>query len=397
MPTLASGSLFGNIGVSAYTYGDTLEETQSELHTGLTVRLRDGSGLLCDVSARRREPLTSDPEGDWNLYSTYLGWASRGQQLKATAGRRLMFVGVIRGFQDGLGLELRRIHRPSGLNFTIFAGQPAARGLDAELASDEEHAFVGLAAGARPLPELDVLLSSRIDVEGGDDGASPDLVGLLVGWRPRPSISLDGNLDYDVTNERSERTFLNMGFTFSGLTWSAEYFRMESPWIPETSWFSRFRELVEPRTQYRLALDGEVPSLEWLTGGAYWIADSEEEQSISAYLTGWDLLTVGYHFSGDDDLGHGGFYGNLRRRLSPALRLDAGVDLSRLKVYDLYDLPSYGSHLRLRYDPRGAFHVYSEVQHRKDRVMDSDVRLYVGAGYRFRRSYGGSFAQGAIR
>ena len=391
----AGGSLAGNVSLSAYSYGDTLEETQSELFTGLTVRLRDNSGLSCNLSARLREPLSSDLEGDWNLYSTYLGWASRGRRFAVTAGRRLIFLGVNRGFQDGLALELQRIHRGSGLGLTILAVQAAARGLDAELADDDAHACLGLVADARPLPPLKLRVSSRIDLEDdGQEDGHPNLIGLLIDWHPRQFLYLDGNIDYDLTSDRSERAFVSTVVTFSGLSCHAEYFRMESPWVPESSWYSRFRELLEPRTQYRLGLSGAIPSIDWLSGGFYWVTDDQDEYSVSGHFTAWGMLTLGYRFSGDDDLGQGGVYGSLRHRLSPALRVDAGVDLSRQTVYDLYDLPSYGSHLRVRYDAGDALHFFSEVQHRRDRVMDNDVRLYVGAGYHFRHLYGGTGIRG---
>ena len=69
----AAGSLYGSAGLNAYVYGDTLEERQSDLYANLLLKIRDDSGISFALNGRLAEPLTTDCERDWNLYSTHLG------------------------------------------------------------------------------------------------------------------------------------------------------------------------------------------------------------------------------------------------------------------------------------------------------------------------------------
>lgn len=388
----AAGTLLGRVGTAAHVYSDTLEDMQSELYTNVFLRIHDDSGFTLNLSGRQKTEFNDDSDTDWNLYSAYLSWNTPGNRLTATLGRRLMFMGVIRGFQDGITLDLLRIHRASRLSFTLFGGQLAAAGLDPELTDADGSGIVGLAARAEPITNLELQMSSRFALEEEDSDSlayvPTDMLGFLVKWGLAKPLSIDGGVEYDLTRERADRVFGRAAFTFSALSFHAEYFRTESVWIPKQSWYSRFSDLLEPRTQYRLGLDYRAPALEWLSGGLYWIADDSNEQSINAHVQLWQWLHLGYRLSGNEDFSRAGAFGGVHHSFSDAVRIDAGADFSRYSVYDLYDLPSYGSYARLSFNPGQSWRTYTEVQHRRNRIMDSDVRGLVGIGYRFRGSYG---------
>jgi hypothetical protein len=390
-PVSAAGTLFGSAAITGYVYGDTLEDRQADLYSGLSLNLRDDSGVFLNLSGRLRQPLTEDVSEDWNLYSTYVGWTSPGRHLSVSAGRRLVFIGVIRGFQDGLVIKLDRLHEPSDLSFTIVGGTQVSGEHDPKLLSTRASRHLGLAAELRLFGSLDAQLSSSIALE--DTEAFTDQVGLLCAWQPDGPLRFDGSCEYDIDRERWERIHALAAVSRSTVSLSAEYLVRESAWIPESSWYSRFADLLDPCSQYRLALRYDPATLDWLSGGVYWVATDQEEHSVSGYLSVWGRLTAGYRFSGDSDISRGGVYGSYRQKLSEKLRADVGVDFSRYTVYDLYDLPSYGSHARLSFDPGGPLRFFSEVQYSRNRIMDSDVRAYIGGAYRFRRIYGGFGSQ----
>jgi hypothetical protein len=388
----AAGSLYGSAGLSAYVYGDTLEERQSDLYGNLLLKIRDDSGISFALNGRLAEPLTTDRERDWNLYSTHLGWTSKGRRLSVTAGRQLMFVGVIRGFQDGILVKLNRIHGPSDLSLTLFGGRQASAGLDPKLMGNGgDDRRLGLAAKVRLFGTLDAQLSSSFLLD--DTQEQSDMIGLLCEWRAADPLRLDGSCEYDVTRKRWERMHARAAFSSSMISCSAEYLFRESLWIPESSWYSRFADLLDPCSQYRLALKYQPSFLDWLSGSVSWISSEEDEHSLGCYVAAGDRFRLGYRFSGDSDMGNGGVYGSVRQKLTDTFRIDAGVDFSKYTVYDLYDTPSYGSYVRLNCHPAGAFHFFSEVQYRQDRIMDTDVRAFIGAGYRFRHSYGSTGEQ----
>jgi hypothetical protein len=383
----AAGTLYGSVSVTGYVYGDTLEERQADLYSGVLLNLRDDSGLFLNLSGRLRQPLTEDVSEDWNLYSTYVGWTSPGRHLSVSAGRRLMFMGVIRGFHDGVMIKLDRIHAPSALSFTVIGGTQVSGDVDPKLLNTRSSRHLGVAAALRLFGNLDAQLSSSIALE--DTETYSDQVGLLCGWQPDGPLRFDGSCEYDIDRERGERIYALAAYSASTVSISAEYLVRESVWIPESSWYSRFADLLDPCSQYRLALTYDPAALDWLSGGVYWVATDQEEHSISGYLSAWGRLTAGYRFSGDSDIGRGGIYGSYGQKLSEQFRADVGVDFSRYTVYDLYDLPTYGSHARLSFDPGGALHFFSELQYSRNRIMDSDVRAYIGGAYRFRRIHGG--------
>jgi hypothetical protein len=388
--SFASGIFSGHAGVYSYSYGDSAEASQAELLTNLSFTIRDGSGLAARFSGRLREPLTDAPVEDWNLYSGYLEWASQRKSVSITAGRRLLFAGVVRGIQDGGVIELRRRHRSTAFSLMAMIGKDATYDLETGPEDNPNPWTFGLIARARPLRGLDITLSSRINLEDKDEGtAFSDLVGISAGWRPTETIHFDGVLHHDLTRERVERSRAGLSVSRSRYTFSAEYLYTASPWIPENSWYSRFEEFLDSYTQYRTGFSVDLPALNGLSTGLYWIVqDNSDDQSINGYVTVWDKLTLGYRFSGNDDFRKNGFYGFFAHRLNDMFRFNAGVDFSEYKVYSLYNLPSYGSHLRLGFLPHPSWRLFGEVQYRKDQVMDTDVRLLCGLNYRFKSSYG---------
>ncbi|MBU1702054.1 MAG: hypothetical protein KJ970_01445 [Candidatus Eisenbacteria bacterium] len=387
--SLASGSLSGHAGIVTYSYGDTAETGQSELLTQLSFKVEDDSGFALRFNGRMREPLTDGPIEDWNLYRGTLEWASHRKRLSMTVGRRLLYTGILRGIQDGLVIEMRRLHRPTGLNVTLAVGKEASHGLETGPADNPNPWTLGVIASVHPLRTLDIKLSSRFNLEDKEEGAAfSDILGVSAGWRPVRTLLLDGLLEHDSTRERVERGQTRISYSSADYTLSAEYLYAASPWIPADSWFSRFDELIESYSQYRVGFDAGVPSVDWLSAGLYWIAQEGDERSINGYFSAWRDLTLGYRFSGDGDTRKGGVYGNAGRHLTGKIRIDAGADFSKYKIYSLYDQPAYGSYLRLGYDPTIALHLFSEVQYRKDQLMDKDFRLLMGASYRFNLSYG---------
>ena len=393
-PVSAAGFLRGRLGVTGSVYQDTTLERQSELYTNFFFDLRDDSGIAFNLSGRNRAFLTTDTKSDWRLYATNLSWTSRDRRWSAAAGRQFMSLGVLRGYQDGVTLTARRLHRPTDLGFAVFVGQEATVRLDAE-SGDLSTVVLGLMARARFVTHLTVQLTSSIDLE--DSATQSDLIGLLVAWSGAGAFGLDGNLDYDLTLERADRAYARAIYAASSLTCTAEYRHQEAVWLPESSWYYRFRDLLEPLTQYRLGLELRPSAVNWLSAGAFYIYRDGDEHSVDAYLGGWGRLRLGYRLTGDDDFARGGAYATLHQGLTNAVWLDMGVDFSRYTVYDLYDLPSYGSYLRASVDPGASFHLFGEVQYIKDRVMDQDVRLLIGANYRFRNAYGRGSSAGGVQ
>ena len=158
----ASGSLSGHAGIMTYTFGDMTESEQSELISHLSFRLKDNSGVSLHFNGRLRGPLSDDaPDNDWSLHSGYLGWASPKKRIAMTAGRRLLYTGVIRGLQDGAVIEFKRLHRPTGLNLTVAAGQEAYHGLETGPADNPNPWTLGLAVRARPAQPLAVPVHHR--------------------------------------------------------------------------------------------------------------------------------------------------------------------------------------------------------------------------------------------
>ena len=120
-----------------------------------------------------------------------------------------MFVGVIRGFQDGVLLNLNRLHGPTDLNLTLFGGKRSDGGLGPELMSRSGGGHLGLAAGVRLFGSLDAQLSSTFGLE--DDDEQSDLIGLLCGWRIAEHLRVDGDVEYDITRVKGMKNVLFSG------------------------------------------------------------------------------------------------------------------------------------------------------------------------------------------
>jgi len=399
-PAVASGGISGWIGSSAIAYRDTLDDVQSDLFTNLSLRVHNDSGFTFNLNARHKSELNQTGDDDWNLYSTYLRWSTAGNRLTATLGRRFLFTGVIRGFQDGLTLDIKNLHRASQLSLTLFAGQLAAPGLEPELASDKDSRSIGLTARAEMRSNLELQLSSRFAIEDDDDSPASkpvDLTGFQFKWGQARSLSFDGGVEYDHTHDRVDRLFGKTAYRYSELLLQAEYFRTESVWIPKQSWFSRFRDLLQPRTAFRLGLEYQLPVDKSLSTGLYWVTDDNDEHSINAHIGVGRWLKLGYRMAGNGDVSRSGIFGRIHYSITNTLRADAGFDFSNYSLYDIYDLPSYGSHARLSFSPDQSWRLYAELQHRRDRIMDSDLRGLIGFRYRWRDLFGHHAESGRSR
>ncbi len=387
-PSFAAGSLSGHAGIMSYSYDDTLEDGQAELLSQLSFKIKDNTGLTYRFSGRLREPLTDGPEEDLNIYSSYLGWVSPQKRVTITAGRRLLYSGVVRGIQDGGVIELRRLHTNTNFSLTMTVGKQAADGYETGPADNPNPWVLGFIVSANPLRTVDVKLSSLFNLEDKEDGSEcSDLVGFSARWKPTGTVSVDGLVDHDLTRERVERSQGRLSYHSPDFSVSVEHLYAASPWISPHSWYSRFEEYLESYSQYRFGFRAKIPSVDWSSTGLYWILQ-DDDQSVNGYLSLWKKLTVGYRFSGDGDSRKSGFYGQLGHRFKQVFRVDAGADFSRYKIYSLYNLPAHGSYLRFGYTPLPSWQFNGEVQYRKNRMMDQDMRLLLVVRHRFSTSYG---------
>jgi len=382
----AAGYYYGSAGFTGLVSGSGDEGTGTDIYSDLLFRINDGSGVSFNLSGRLKAPLYQGPDTDFRLYSALLEWEPGCCGTRIAAGRRFLYRGVIQGYRDGVFLDLDLFRRPAGPRVTVFAGEEAGNHLDVAPLDGEDGFEVGVAVDAGFFDSLDILLSARFGLERQD--SPPDVAGLLLWWTGGQSISADCGFDYGLSRRRMEKSHARLSLALTHVSMSAEYFRRESYWIPKSSWYSYFADLLEPCSQVRISLSTGEPVFGWLSAGTYWVSRDFEENSVSAHLTAWNTATIGYRFSGDGDQSKNGVFGSFRKDISGFFRVAAGADLSRYKVYDMYDRPAYGSYLRAVFDPGDAFSLFSEAQFRKNSGNESDIRILLGGRYRLRGSYG---------